>query len=96
MPDYIDPFIAKPTRWVGHCAETLECPDGTVERLMALGDSFVGYYFGDMTAQHARRTVRYFGHHLIPALLDREKPQLVIEEIAECQLAGFWGGPQDP
>ena len=66
--------------WASECRSNPDLP-----RAVAFGDSFFGPMFGLM-AEHFSRFVLVWNSPLDEAIIDREKPQVVIEEFVERKL----------
>ena len=86
----------RPTRWGTRAATTLEREDPGLPKAVMFHDSF-GAYLDSFLAEHFRRIVLVWERTDIPvfetARVDWERPDVVIQEIAELKLQLYWPDP---
>ncbi|MBX7102449.1 MAG: hypothetical protein K1X57_00105 [Gemmataceae bacterium] len=78
-------------------ARAYERPQFVGPRVLLFHDSFGDGLFAEMLAEHAARLVAIPSNHLDPAVIEREKPDIVILEIVERLFQGIGARrPTDP
>jgi hypothetical protein len=73
-----------------------ERPEGC-RRVVFFHDSFAAGFFSELLAEHFGRLLAVPSNHMDPAIIEREKPDIVILEIVERQFQGIGArGPHEP